>query len=444
MTLRNGRSIGQKPQGVNGSMGKLKATMGEGKRQTVGQVAAVEARSAVGRPQRSEDARGAKRVGDPTMSAVRSSPATNRGELEAQAIAAHSAVQLVMSDNGEVKTIAVRVPTNGQIACIDGLRIVIGEETFAGVVQGVDDDAYVRACSAELEEIFGFGLVRNLNQRRDFYGETWELGENWGYAGFGGERQNRTILIVLSGQGTLAATPGWEGRLYDFMLKTAKRPVITRIDLAHDVFDGRITVDQLDDMHTDGFFTNAYTVPDCQHAGNWKFPNGKGRTLYVGTRKAGKMFRGYEKGMEQGDSSSQWVRLEVELANKVMLIPFDVLLDPSAYFMGAYPKAFAHLSLTVAPQRVEIKRKTAEINVDASLKMVSQQVGKYVGVLADIFGAEELVAMVRDKMGRWPDRLKVPDAQYADTPVHRQERKQSFNEYKFGPDDWSGASGMAA
>lgn len=387
---------------------------------------------------------GARSEGHPTMSEVRSSPATNRGELEAPAIAAHSAVQLVMSDSGELKTIAVRLPTNGQIAVIDGLRIVLGEETFAAAACGVDDEAYVRACSAKLEEIFGFGLVRNLNQRRDFYGETWELGENWGYAGFGGERQNGTILIVLSGQGTLAATSGWESRLYDFITKTAKRPVITRVDIAHDCFDGRITVDQLDQMHTDGFFTNAYTMPECQHAGNWKFPNGKGRTLYVGTRKAGKMFRGYEKGMEQGDAGSVWVRLEVELANKSMLIPFDVLLDPSAYFMGAYPKAFAHLSLVVTPQRVEIKRKTAEINVDASLKMMSQQVGKYVGVLADLMGAEALVAAVRDKMGRWPDRLKVPDAQFAQTAVHKQDRTQSFNEYQFGPDDWCGASGMAA
>ncbi len=416
-------------------MGKLKATTTEGRTVTKrGEGAATLAARPLG----------ARSEGHPTMSEVRSSPATNRGELEAPAIAAHSAVQLVMSDSGELKTIAVRVPANGQIAVIDGLRIVLGEETFAAVADGVDDEAYVRACSAKLEHIFGFGLVRNLNQRRDFYGETWELGENWGYAGFGGERQNGTILIVLSGQGTLAALPGWEARLYEFITTTAKRPVITRVDLAHDVFDGRVTVDQLDQMHTDGFFTNAYTVPDCQHAGNWKFPNGKGRTLYVGTRKAGKMFRGYEKGMEQGDSGSQWVRLEVELANKAMLIPFDVLLDPSAYFMGAYPKAFSHLSLTVTPQRIEIKRKTAAIAVDASLKMVLQQVGKYVGVLADLMGAEQFVAAVRDPKGRWPDRLKMPDAHYADTPVHKQDRKESFNEYQFGPDDWSGASGMAA
>jgi phage replication initiation protein len=347
-----------------------------------------------------------------------------------------------MSDKGELKVVSVRVPVNGQIAVIDGLRVVIGEESFLGLADGVDDEAYVRATSAVLEDVFGFGLTRNLGQRRDFYGETWELGENWGHVGFGGAKQNSTILISLSGQGTIAAKSGWEARLHAFLTTRAKRPVITRVDLAHDWFHGEVTVDQLDQMHTDGYFTNAYTIPTCQHAGDWKNPSGKGRTLYVGTRKAGCMFRGYEKGMEQGDSTSSWVRGEVEMSNKSRLIPFDVLLDPSGYFMGAYKKAFAYLSLTVTPQRGEVKRKAAEIALEASIKMVSTQVGKYVGVLADFYGAEEFVQMVRNKLGDWPNRLKVPDYFYADTPVHRQERRKSFNEFKLDPSDYSGALGM--
>ena len=35
-------------------------------------------------------------------------------------------------------------------------------------------------------------------------------------------------------------------------------------------------------------------------AGNWKRPNGKGRTLYIGCRESGKSCRIYEKGKEQG------------------------------------------------------------------------------------------------------------------------------------------------
>jgi len=396
---------------------------------------------ALARPQRCEDARRVATQVDPNMSAAgtSTSPATNRGELEATAIADEVDVRLVMADDGEIKYVAVRVPSNGQVAVIDGLRFVIGEETFRHKVDGVDDEAFVRACSAKLEEIFGFGLTQNLNQRRDFYSETWELGENAGYAGFGGQRQRQTILVALSGKGTLAAKPGWEARLHAFLTTEAKRPVITRCDVAHDCFAGEVTVDQLDAMHTDGFFTNAYTIPQCHHAGNWKFPNGKGRTLYVGTRMAGKIFRGYEKGKEKGDPDSDWVRLEVELSNKAMLIPFEILLDPSAYFMGAYPKAFAHLALLATPQRLDIKRKTSELTVDASVKMVSRQVGRYVGVLADLYGAEAFVAMVRDKQGRWPERLKVPDHELADVPIHRRKRNTPFNEFQLDPSEWSGA-----
>lgn len=418
-------------------MGKLKAVDLE--KQAGAKRAEAGATLAAGRA-------GARSEGHPPMSAAGGvePPLTNRGVLEASPVAGHSGVQLLMTDTGELKTVAVRVPVAGQLAVIDTLRFVIGEETFFGSAGGIDDDSYARATSAKLEEIFGFGLTRNLGQKRDFYGETWELGENWGHVGFGGKRQNATILVSLSGKGTLAARDGWEGRLFEFLTTQAKRPVITRVDLAHDDFDGRCNVDWLDAMHTDGFFTNAYTIPECSHAGNWKFPNGKGRTLYVGSGKSGKLFRGYEKGKEQGDASSAWMRLECQLGNKAMVIPFDVLRDPSAYFMGCYPKAFAHLNLKVQPERMEIKRRKATIDVDASLQMVNRQVGKYIGVLVDLLGIDEAVAKMRNKAGQWPDRLKVPDWRHSDTPLHKQERARSFNEFEFGPDDWCGASGVAA
>ncbi|WP_318825805.1 replication initiation factor domain-containing protein [Burkholderia thailandensis] len=387
-------------------------------------------------------ARAAVRSEHPPISAARTpecSPATNRGELVPQAIACHETVQLVMSDSGELKIVAVRMPTDGQVAMIDGIRFVINEATFS-VTNGVSDDLYIDALSEKLETIFGFGVTRNLNQRRDFYNQTYELGDNYGHVGFGGERQNSTMLIALYGQGTVAAKDGWEARLHDFLVNEAKRPVITRIDLAHDWFDGEVTVEQLDQMHTDGLFTNAHTRPECRHDGDWKFPNGKGRTLYIGTRQAGMMFRGYEKGMQLGDSTSAWVRGEVEISNKSRLIPFDVLLDPSGYYMGSYRKAFGQLSLVSTPKRTEIKRKTASIGVDACVAIVGRQFGKHLGVLADLFGVEELISRVRDPLRRWPDRLRVPGYEFCDTPVHRIKRPQRHNEFHLDPADDDGTA----
>lgn len=386
--------------------------------------------------------RGAPRSGHPSMStAVASSPRTNRGDRITPALATVEEVQLLMCGD-EIKVVSVRVPTNGQVAMIDGLRFVISETTFHGAVMngGVSDDLYIEALSERLEEILGFGITRNLNQRRDFYDQTYELGDNYGHVGFGGKRQNSTMLVALYGAGTLAAKPGWEARMHEF-LSTAKAPTITRVDLAHDWFAGEVTVDQFDQMHTDGLFTNSSQTPQCQYAGDWKNPNGKGRTFYVGSRKAGLVFRGYEKGMEQGDESSPWVRGEVEISNKSRFIPLDVLLDPSGYYVGAYRKAFSVLPLKVTPKRVEVKRKTASINIDASLKNIHRQFGKYAFVLAALLGPDEFLRRITNTSGAWPQRLKVPDHELCETPIHRREKAKPHNEFALDATDMCGAVG---
>lgn len=391
-------------------------------------------------PRRQE--RGAGGAPHPSMSdGSAKTPRTNRGDRVTPALATVEAVQLLMCGD-EIKVVSVRVPTNGQVAMIDGIRFVISETTFHGAVMngGVSDDLYIEALSERLEEILGFGITRNLNQRRDFYDQTYELGDNYGHVGFGGARQNSTMLIAIYGAGTLAAKPGWEARLHDF-LSTAKAPTITRVDLAHDWFGGEVTVDQFDQMHTAGLFTNSSVTPQCQYAGDWKNPNGKGRTFYVGSRKAGLVFRGYEKGMEQGDESSPWVRGEVEISNKSRFIPLDVLLDPSGYYVGAYRKVFSLLPLPVSPKRVEVKRKTASINVDASLKNIHRQFGKYAFVLSALLGPEEFLRRITNTSGAWPQRLKVPDHELCETPIHRREKTKRYNEFALDATDMGGAVG---
>lgn len=404
------------------------------------QVASGEVAGAARGSRREErDAGGAEH---PSMStAVAKAPRTNRGDRITPALATVEEVQLLMCGD-EIKVVSVRVPTNGQVAMIDGIRFVISETTFHGAVMngGVSDDLYIEALSERLEEILGFGITRNLNQRRDFYDQTYELGDNYGHVGFGGKRQNSTMLVALYGAGTLAAKPGWEARMHEF-LSTAKAPTITRVDLAHDWFAGEVTVDQFDQMHTDGLFTNSSQTPQCQYAGDWKNPNGKGRTFYVGSRKAGLVFRGYEKGMEQGDESSPWVRGEVEISNKSRFIPLDVLLDPSGYYVGAYRKAFSVLPLKVTPKRVEVKRKTASINIDASLKNIHRQFGKYAFVLAALLGPEEFLRRITNTSGAWPQRLKVPDHELCETPIHRREKTKRYNEFALDATDMGGAVG---
>ncbi|WP_258180411.1 hypothetical protein [Burkholderia multivorans] len=143
---------------------------------------------------------------------VNASSLTNRRGTERPAIAAVQELQMVMTDTGELKTVLVRRPVNEHVAMIDTLRFTVGEETWNRTAreQLVGDECFVLEASRYLEEIFGFGITRDLKKSRDFYTNAWELGDNYGYVAFGGAKQRGTMLINLSGQGCIAAKAGWE------------------------------------------------------------------------------------------------------------------------------------------------------------------------------------------------------------------------------------------
>lgn len=407
-------------------MGKLKASL-----TSVGAAAAhVAQRLAPQTAKRSESARGAKAPECP--------PSSNTGGTEsATAWAVPTEMQLVMTDTGEVKAVMVRVPVGEQVAMIDTLRFTIGEETFKGEVAGVDDVAYVMALSEKLTEILGYGVTRDLKRSRDFYLNAWELGDNYGHVGIGGQNQRSTIMVSINGGGCLAAREGWEQRLFDFLTKRARRPSITRVDLAHDCFNGEVTVDQADGWYDDGLFTASVNAPHHEYKGNWKKPNGKGRSLYIGLRRNGKLCRIYEKGKEQGDALSEWVRIEVEYRNVKRVIPFDVLLDPSAFFVASYP-CLRFIQPERQPERMEIKRKTAQINVEASLDNICASYGKYVRVFVGLMGESAFVQRVMSKSQEWPERLKVPDHELCERPLHERPRYPTFNELDPSDDGWTG------
>lgn len=348
---------------------------------------------------------------------------------------------MVVTDTGEIKTVLVRRPVNGQIAMIDTLRFTVGEETWnrtAGV-QLVADESYIMEASRNLTEIFGFGITRDMQKSRDFYTNAWELGDNYGHVAFGGASQRGTMLINLNGQGCIAAKAGWEARLHDFLVDVARRPSITRIDLAHDCMQGEYTVEQVDGWYDDGLFTCSVNAPHHEYKGDWKRPNGKGRSVYIGLRRNGKLCRAYEKGREQGDADSDWLRIEVEFRNNKRVLPLDVLLDPSSYFVGAYP-CLRFLDGSRTPEKIEIKRKAAEINVDASLRNIRTSYGKYAYVLRNVLGDDAFLEAITNDSGEWPQRLKVPDFETCAVPMHLRRVERQFNDLDPSDDGWAGES----
>ena len=372
------------------------------------------------------------------------SPINNMGEnLERKSEARWSTladedlghVQLVMTDSGEVKTVIVRRPTEKQLCIIDWINFTVSEDTWCKTAREglISDEQFVTEASRQLERIFGFGVTAKRDRGMNFYRESWVLGDNMGFVCFGGQRS--TMLITITGHGCLHALSGWEKRLHQFLTKVAIRPSISRIDLAHDDFDGSyLSVDWAEAQWEAGnfSFSNGGRPPEIQNLGNWKKPNGKGRTLTVGTRSSSKFVRFYEKGRKEGDRESNWCRCEIEFKNTNTVITADVLLEPSKAFKGAYPcmKHFEQFGEVGDGTRFEVKQRAAIINHDAAEKWLTVQCGKYIRVWRELYGDKEaLDRLCSAEEDYWPKRLRLltDSATSGPIPIHKAERRDVFD-----------------
>lgn len=268
----------------------------------------------------------------------------------------------------------------------------------------ISDHCIVLKLSGHLTEILGYGVTSQRPTGLNCYKSSYVLGNNWGFVCIGG--QNDTAMVSITGAGCMAAKEGWEQRLFGF-LPTLHRARITRIDLAHDFFEGDYTPDQaLQDYHA-GLFSLGARMPDIEQRGNWVKPNGKGRTLNIGNRTSGKMARIYEKGLQLGRGFSElfpnWVRVEGELHNLDREIPFDTLIFPGQYLAGLYP-AFDFINSQQS--RIHTKKSTVKVTYDAAVNTLKHQFGPLLNVMLAMEGSPESVLdrVVREGM---PKRLNL-------------------------------------
>ncbi len=169
------------------------------------------------------------------------------------------------------------------------------------------------------------------------YDKKVELG-SYGWIAHGGKAQAGTINIQLRPSacrqfGPLAPILAWAEQV---------QAKITRCDIAHDDFAGqRINLAQARQWQQEGGYISNGRAPKVMEIIN--HDETVGNTFYVGRRENGKMLRIYDKGKEQGEASSPWVRCEVEFRAKDRHIPWDILSHPGKYLAGAYPcLAFLH------------------------------------------------------------------------------------------------------
>lgn len=314
----------------------------------------------------------------------------------------------LVSINGEAKAVPANIPAKEHTSFIDYVHVTALDKDFYWDDHPVDDAGMIEQISLVINWIFGFHVTNKLPKGQNFYDTSYECtstdGIKYCIVSFGGQRN--TVLLSVPGEGCHAARSGWENRLYKF-LNLATQGRITRIDLAYDDADGlEFNCDSMEQAYDQGQFNTGGRNPDIELRGNWKRPNGKGRTLYVGNRQNGKFFRCYEKGKQLGDPDSLWVRAEVELKSRDRFIPFDILLKPAEYMAAQYPVLNF---ISQEQSRIKTITKTVQTSYLRMTTWLKHQCGAAINFAYQVEGDAQKVIDMIIREGKTPRGLSVPD-----------------------------------
>lgn len=288
-----------------------------------------------------------------------------------------------------LQTEMIRRPAEGEKCVIDWLSVTMQAATFENdrtseqVHESFRQSALIDNVSTVLHDIFGLGIDKENKSGRNFYERSYTLEHNAGFVCIGG--QNDTIMISINGVGCTYGKQGWEGHFNAWLNLFCQEPKITRIDLAHDDLYGEYTsIDWFNEQHTIGGFTNGGRPPAVEWRGDWKKPNGKGRSLYVGSRDSSKFTRIYEKGRQLGDKNSLWLRTEVEYKSRDIFIPLDVLTNPSQFFLASYP-CFHIFDGQTDVSKFERVEKQNLMTFDQAVEILKNQYGRYLHFFRQVY-----------------------------------------------------------
>jgi phage replication initiation protein len=251
-----------------------------------------------------------------------------------------------------------------------------------------------------IRQTFGFGIGTNRNKGHLNYEQSWELGDGYGIFATGGKSVAGTSLISLSGHGC-SVVRNWLA-VHDFL--TVRHARITRVDLTHDDYRGRITLDSVRDWFAAGDFHSGRGHPPTGQFVD-DFGSGKGRTLYVGQGTNGKLLRIYEKGKQLGDPESPWVRWELELHNKDRVIPLDTLINPAQYLAAAYPTT---AWISEKQSRIETATRTTLIGLDVLTEYCRKSYGKLIWTLWKLQGLTPQEIVEKLAVEGVPTRINHP------------------------------------
>lgn len=340
---------------------------------------------------------------------------------QAALTASRGGAEVVPSSNRGLK--GVGEPEGPVLAMIDFLtltapwgRMVEGfgaasPRIRAKAVEG--DEASQRAIAEwVIDEAFPDSSLRVDPERRgfrNFYENHFRVltpdGVHCGFVAMGGQRQRGTICVELTGSGC-AHVKAW-AHVAAFIDSMGAR--ITRVDCAHDDFEGRCTLDDVKRWHEEGAF-NTNGRPPALNVQGWN--DGSGQSVYVGKNTGNQQLCAYEKGRQQGardgDPQAKWIRLEGRFGAKYRTITIDVLTDPAAYLVGHFPalrRVLRHASL-----RMRTSKERAVANLCSAVRHAKRQTGALLNLIKkhvpeSEFGDWIVRHVVRDRLPAWLQKI---------------------------------------
>jgi phage replication initiation protein len=259
---------------------------------------------------------------------------------------------------------------------------------FQKVLRDIPDADFVASAQAldlanEVCKALGpdFSVVPDVKKGHDFYKFRWSIVRNdseCGWVGFlsSGDSprqasQAQTIHANIYGAGCTFAENGWNDRIADIV--DSHDAKLTRADLALDFFDG--IPGGLDACLADfeaGLCDSGGKRLTCNMVGDWSKNPRSGRSLYFGSKEAGKQTNVYEKGHQLFgfEAGSNWLRAELRYGNKLRVLPSAMLRRPAEFFAGASDWHQAMLFLAdslVVPEKVPTHKKLAQQTVAAEV-----------------------------------------------------------------------------
>ncbi|WP_418132689.1 replication initiation factor domain-containing protein [Variovorax sp. 375MFSha3.1] len=274
-----------------------------------------------------------------------------------------------------------------------------------------------RVCMA-----LGFEFTRgaDLGKGHDFYKRRWSIQRNGaevGWVGFGASSdsprqrsQAETIHVNLYGLACTFAEHGWNDRMAKIVDDLDAK--ITRADLALDFFEGfQGGIERVSEEYKAGLCDVNGQRPKMRDI-NWL--KGSSRSLYLGSKEAGKETNIYEKGDQLfgEEAGSDWLRFELRYGNKLRYLESDILRRPSDFFAGAsewHAAILREAGEIALPERVSTTPKAALMSVKAecvrNARWAMETAAPTIATLFQYLDEDQFLELVTGK--KLPKRLQA-------------------------------------